>query len=69
MQNNVEELYSLLRFLCLRPLDDWNEFKVKIAQPIKNGRPQRAIKRLHVRRGYYSIVVQNMADMSFRRSS
>lgn len=48
MQNNVEELYSLLKFLRLRPLDDWAEFKEKIAQPIKNGRPQRAIKRLHV---------------------
>ncbi|GJE98728.1 DEAD/DEAH box helicase [Phanerochaete sordida] len=48
MQNNVEELYSLLKFLRIRPLDDWNEFKVAIAQPIKNGRPQRAIKRLHV---------------------
>lgn len=49
MQNNVEELYSLLKFLRLRPLDDWQEFKEKIAQPIKNGQPQRAIKRLHVR--------------------
>ncbi|KAI0342449.1 hypothetical protein BDW22DRAFT_1330967 [Trametopsis cervina] len=48
MQNNVEELYSLIKFLKLRPLDDWAEFKAKIAQPIKNGRPQRAIKRLHV---------------------
>lgn len=48
MQNNVEELYSLLKFLRLRPLDDWTEFKEQIAQPIKNGRPQRAIKRLHV---------------------
>lgn len=54
MQNNVEELYSLLKFLRLRPLDDWNEFKVKIAQPIKNGRPQRAIKRLHVRYQLFS---------------
>ncbi|KAI0692705.1 SNF2 family N-terminal domain-containing protein [Cytidiella melzeri] len=47
MQNNVDELYSLIKFLKLRPLDDWAEFKTKIAQPIKNGRPQRAIKRLH----------------------
>lgn len=48
MQNNVDELYSLIKFLKLRPLDDWAEFKEKIAQPIKNNRPQRAIKRLHV---------------------
>jgi SNF2 family DNA or RNA helicase len=49
MQNNVDELYSLLRFLHMRPLDDWAEFKEKISQPVKAGRPQRAIKRLHVR--------------------
>ncbi|KAI0088296.1 SNF2 family N-terminal domain-containing protein [Irpex rosettiformis] len=47
MQNNVEELFSLMKFLKMRPLDDWANFKEKIAQPIKNGRPQRAIKRLH----------------------
>lgn len=48
MQNSVDELYSLFRFLRLRPLDDWPEFKQKISDPVRKGRPSQAIKRLHV---------------------
>ena len=47
-QNNVEELYSLIKFLRLRPLNDWQNFNEQIAQPVKAGRPTRALKRLHV---------------------
>ncbi|KAI0080447.1 hypothetical protein K474DRAFT_1682619 [Panus rudis PR-1116 ss-1] len=48
MQNNVEELYSLIQFLRIRPLNDWPTFKEQVAQPIKNGKPVRAMKRLQV---------------------
>ncbi|KAF7799491.1 hypothetical protein EIP86_010726 [Pleurotus ostreatoroseus] len=48
MQNNVEELYSLIKFLRIKPLNDWQTFRDQIAEPIKKNRPQRAIKRLHV---------------------
>ena len=48
-QNTVDELFSLLKFLRARPLNDWQTFNEQIAQPIKAGRPVRAIKRLHVR--------------------
>ncbi|THH29503.1 hypothetical protein EUX98_g4700 [Antrodiella citrinella] len=48
MQNNVEELYSLIKFLRLKPLSDWATFKAQVAQPIKNDRPIRAMKRLQV---------------------
>jgi len=48
MQNNVEELYSLLKFLQIRPLNDWQTFNEQINKPVKAGRQVRAMKRLHV---------------------
>ncbi|CAL1709544.1 unnamed protein product [Somion occarium] len=48
MQNSVEELYSLIKFLRIKPLNDWPTFKEQVAQPIKNGRAARALKRLQV---------------------
>lgn len=48
-QNNVEELFSLLKFLQIRPLNDWETFNRQINKPVKSGRSQRAMKRLHVR--------------------
>jgi len=47
-QNNVEELYSLLKFLRIRPLNDWQTFNEQINQPVKSGKSVRAMKRLHV---------------------
>ncbi|KAG9083196.1 hypothetical protein FRC07_013982, partial [Ceratobasidium sp. 392] len=48
IQNSVEELYSLFRFLGVRPLNDWDQFRTTIAQPVKQGRSTRAMKRLHI---------------------
>ncbi|KAH9988109.1 SNF2 family N-terminal domain-containing protein [Russula compacta] len=48
LQNNVEELYSLLKFLRIKPLNDWQTFNEQINKPVKSGRPVRAMKRLHV---------------------
>ncbi|OBZ66360.1 hypothetical protein A0H81_13586 [Grifola frondosa] len=48
MQNNVEELYSLIKFLGVRPLNDWHTFNTTIAKPVKGGRPLTAMKRLQV---------------------
>ncbi|KAG8215967.1 putative ATP-dependent helicase, partial [Butyriboletus roseoflavus] len=48
IQNTVEELYSLIKFLRVRPLNDWHTFNEQIAKPVKGGRPGRALKRLHV---------------------
>lgn len=47
-QNNVEELYSLLKFLRIKPLNDWQTFNEQINKPLKSGRPAAAMKRLHV---------------------
>ena len=47
-QNSVEDLYSLLKFLVIKPLNDWNHFNDTIAKPVKAGRTSRAMKRLHV---------------------
>ncbi|KAK7040722.1 hypothetical protein VNI00_009628 [Paramarasmius palmivorus] len=49
MQNDVTELYSLLRFLRIKPFNDWERFNEMIAKPVKNGRgANRAMQRLQV---------------------
>ncbi|KAH9996318.1 SNF2 family N-terminal domain-containing protein [Russula vinacea] len=48
LQNNVEELFSLLKFLRIKPLNDWQTFNEQINKPVKSGRSVRAMKRLHV---------------------
>ncbi|WRT64369.1 uncharacterized protein IL334_001301 [Kwoniella shivajii] len=48
IQNNVEELYSLFKFLRARPLDDWDNFRERITALVKNGQTKLAMKRLHV---------------------
>ncbi|KAJ7172070.1 SNF2 family DNA-dependent ATPase [Mycena filopes] len=49
MQNSVDELFSLLKFLRIKPLNDWERFNTQIAKPVKNGRGAgRAMKRLQV---------------------
>lgn len=35
MQNNVEEMYSLIKFCRIRPFNDWDKFSRDIARPIK----------------------------------
>lgn len=48
IQNNVLELYSLFRFLRVRPLDDWDLFRDRIVKPMNRGQVGLAMKRLHV---------------------
>ncbi|KAF8872465.1 SNF2 family N-terminal domain-containing protein [Infundibulicybe gibba] len=49
MQNNVVELYSLIKFLRIKPLSNWDTFNNQIAKPVKSGRgASRAMKRLQV---------------------
>lgn len=46
MQNGVEELFSLFKFLHLKPLSEWSTFNELVATPIKRNRPTQALKRL-----------------------
>ncbi|KAK7038089.1 SNF2 family DNA-dependent ATPase [Favolaschia claudopus] len=49
MQNSVDELFSLLKFLRIKPLNDWERFNLQIAKPVKSGKGAgRAMKRLQV---------------------
>jgi hypothetical protein len=48
LQNSVEELYSLFKFLRARPLDNWGSFRERILSEVKAGRTGVAMKRLHV---------------------
>ncbi|OHE93465.1 SNF2 family domain-containing protein, partial [Colletotrichum orchidophilum] len=47
MQNNLEELQSLIKFLRIKPYDDLREWKEQIEKPLKNGKGHVAIGRLH----------------------
>ncbi|KAF9523816.1 SNF2 family N-terminal domain-containing protein [Crepidotus variabilis] len=49
MQNNVTELYSLIKFLRVKPLNNWDTFNMQIAKPVNNGRGAAgAMRRLQV---------------------
>ncbi|KAI6138387.1 SNF2 family N-terminal domain-containing protein [Pisolithus tinctorius] len=48
IQNRVEDLYSMFRFINVRPLGDLQEFKNYIIKPIKGGQVTLAIERLQV---------------------
>lgn len=47
MQNNLDELQSLVKFLRIQPYDDLREWKEHIELPMKNGKGDVAIRRLH----------------------
>jgi SNF2 family DNA or RNA helicase len=47
MQNNLDELQSLVKFLRIKPYDNIREWKEHIEQPMKNGQGDVAIRRLH----------------------
>ncbi|KAI9367118.1 SNF2 family N-terminal domain-containing protein [Aspergillus egyptiacus] len=48
MQNNLDELQSLIRFLRIKPYNDLAHWKDQITRPIANGRGGLAIERLQV---------------------
>ncbi|KAK4158367.1 transcription termination factor 2 [Chaetomidium leptoderma] len=47
MQNNLDELQSLVHFLRIPPYDDLTEWRANIDGPMKNGKGHIAIRRLH----------------------
>lgn len=48
MQNNLDELQSLIKFLRIKPFDDLATWKSQIGRPVANGRGGLAIERLQV---------------------
>lgn len=44
IQNKIEELYSLIRFLRIRPFCEWEEFRDCIVKPMKAGNHVKAIR-------------------------
>jgi SNF2 family DNA or RNA helicase len=47
MQNNLDELQSLIKFLQIKPYDKLGEWKEHIEKPMKNGQTHIALRRLH----------------------
>ncbi|KAI1777270.1 SNF2 family N-terminal domain-containing protein [Hypoxylon cercidicola] len=47
MQNNLDELQSLVKFLRIKPYDDLREWKEHFDLPMKNGKGDVAMRRLH----------------------
>ncbi|KAJ3017989.1 hypothetical protein HKX48_003239 [Thoreauomyces humboldtii] len=48
IQNSIDELYSLLKFLRFNPFNDYSVFKHQIADPLNRGRSKVAMERLRV---------------------
>jgi SNF2 family DNA or RNA helicase len=48
MQNNLDELQSLIKFLRIKPYNDLAAWKEQITKPLNNGRGALAIERLQV---------------------
>lgn len=48
IQNKIDELYSLIKFLRIRPFCEWEEFRDCISKPMKNGDHKKAVKVAHV---------------------
>lgn len=48
LQNNLDELQSLIKFLRIKPYDDLASWRDQITRPLNNGRGGLAIKRLQV---------------------
>ncbi|KAF9437261.1 hypothetical protein BGZ76_001426 [Entomortierella beljakovae] len=48
IQNNIDELFSLIRFLKIKPYCEWDEFRDKISTPMKKSNHQygRAMERV-----------------------
>lgn len=48
-QNDATEMFSLFKFLHVKPYNDWERFNSEIAKPLKSGQGvNRAMKRLQV---------------------
>ncbi|KAK6956729.1 hypothetical protein Daesc_002009 [Daldinia eschscholtzii] len=47
MQNNLDELQSLVKFLRIKPYDDLREWKEHFEIPMKGGKGEVAMRRLH----------------------
>ena len=48
MQNNLDELQSLIHFLQIKPYDDLNTWREQITKPMNNGKGGLALRRLQV---------------------
>ncbi|KAG8810017.1 hypothetical protein FRC17_003133, partial [Serendipita sp. 399] len=48
IQNQIDDLFPLLRFLRIKPLHTWDAFNSRIKEPMSRGRSAIALKRLHV---------------------
>ncbi|KAI7866134.1 SNF2 family N-terminal domain-containing protein [Spinellus fusiger] len=48
IQNNIGDLYSLIKFLQIRPYCEWDQFRDCISRPLKMGRHKQALKVIQI---------------------
>ncbi|KAI8381219.1 SNF2 family N-terminal domain-containing protein [Radiomyces spectabilis] len=48
IQNKIEELFSLIKFLRIRPYCEWDEFREEISKPMRQGLHKRALKKVQI---------------------
>lgn len=48
MMNNINELHSLIKFLRIKPYNEWTRFRAHFVTPLKNGADPRAMQKLQV---------------------
>ncbi|KAI7874992.1 hypothetical protein K492DRAFT_137057 [Lichtheimia hyalospora FSU 10163] len=48
IQNKIEELYSIIKFLRIRPYCEWKEFSDEIDRPMRKGKHKHALRKTQV---------------------
>ncbi|EPX73453.1 ATP-dependent DNA helicase Rhp16b [Schizosaccharomyces octosporus yFS286] len=66
LQNNLDEIFSLVKFLRIQPLNDSSTWKEQITRPVTQGKGQLAIERL---RAFLSVIMLRRTKKILQESS
>ncbi|EPY51093.1 ATP-dependent DNA helicase Rhp16b [Schizosaccharomyces cryophilus OY26] len=66
LQNNLDELFSLIKFLRIQPLNDAATWKDQITRPVSQGKGQLAVERL---RAFLSVIMLRRTKSILQQSA
>ncbi|WBW74765.1 DNA translocase Rhp16b [Schizosaccharomyces osmophilus] len=66
LQNNLDEIFSLIKFLRIQPLNDAATWKEQITRPVTQGKGQLAVERL---RAFLSVIMLRRTKKVLQQSS